>query len=135
MPTAVAIAAKGLPLYVPPPSTTRMVGVYWTIVRSVAPLLSALGSPVMGPTEAVLLMTVSSGVSLLTWTTRVKLAEDLAANKPVHAERVPPLPMGGMLELHPAAGVHDTRVVWSGRTSVTMTLLWSAELLLVTVSW
>lgn len=69
-------------------------------------MLSGLGSPASGPTDAVLLMTVQLAVPLLIWTTKVKWAEAPAAKEPPHADTVPPLPNAGTVLLHPAAGVN-----------------------------
>src|SRR6516162_11868465 len=87
-------------------------------VFEVTLLLAGSGSPVIGPTDAVLVMRVPTGVPLLTWTTKVKVAEVLAANEPTHAVTVPLLlPTGGALLLQPCAGVHETNVVLAGNPS------------------
>src|SRR5262249_5225491 len=98
-------------------------------------LLLGFGSPVRGPTEAVSLTPVEEGTRMLsTRTTRVKLAELLAASEPIRAVTVPRWPTAGALELQPPGTAHDTKVVPAGRSSARVTLLWAPALLLRTVS-
>src|SRR5262245_4112881 len=112
------------------------VGTWPTVVRSVTLLSLGFGSPLVGPTEAVLVMTVPAGVPLATWTTRVKVAELLANIAILRAVTVPLLlPTGGALPNQPRGGVHETKVVLVGKPSAKVMLLWVRGLLLDTVSW
>jgi hypothetical protein len=68
--------------------------------------------------EVVLLMTTPAVVLLLTWTTRVKVAEFVAASEVIQADTVPLEPAAGALWLRPLDTVHDTSVVLPGMSSV-----------------
>src|SRR5262249_55589790 len=106
--------------------------VVWTVVWKLMLLL--FGTP-RGPTEAELLITVPGATLLLSWTTRVNVADVLAANEAVQADTVPrELPAAGALLLQPWGTDHDTSVVLAGRTLASVTLLCAEELLLLTVS-
>ncbi|HEY7157045.1 MAG TPA: hypothetical protein VH575_23955 [Gemmataceae bacterium] len=63
-----------------------------------------------GAMETVLLMMVCKGVLLLTWTTKVNVAELLAGKESIQAETAPlELPGGGASLLQPGAGRQDGR--------------------------
>src|SRR6516225_1692695 len=103
------------------------VGVWRTVVLKLALLLLRLAA---GAMETVLLMMVCKGVLLLTWTTKVNVAELLAGKESIQAETVPlELPGGGASLLQPGAAVQETSVVSAGSRSVRVTLLWTVELL------
>jgi hypothetical protein len=74
-----------------------------------------LAAPLRGATEKVVSMTEWMSVLLLTWSTKVQVAELLAAREPTQAVMVPlELSGDGPLLFQPGAGVQETNLVLAG---------------------
>jgi hypothetical protein len=87
----------------------------------VAVLFAELGSVVAEDTVAVSVITVPPGVPGLTFTTTVNDAELSGASVEIVQVWVPVPPTGSDRQLHPAAGVTETKVVLTGITSLKVT--------------
>jgi hypothetical protein len=100
-----------------------------TVVVVDAELLVALSSRVFDDTEAVSVILVPLGVPAVTFSTIVKFAVADAASVAAEQVNVPP---AGAVQLHPAAGVMLTKLVFAGMVSVSTGLAASLGPLFVT---
>src|SRR5437868_4463051 len=95
-----------------------------TVVVAVPVLLAGVGSVVTVAAVAELLTVAPLAMLALTWTTMVNTADSPATAVALEKTTLPVPPTAGALTLHPAPVVTtaDTKVVFAGTASVTVTL-------------
>ncbi len=91
-----------------------------TVVVAVEELFVPFGSDVVLATDATLVI-VEPLAPELTCTTNVKVGDAAAAKLALVLVTVPVPPTGGVVDVHPAGAVNETKVVLAGTVSVTAT--------------
>src|SRR5262245_34708790 len=110
---------------------TRRLALASTVVAAVAALLPETGSSA-DVTVAVVLRTVPFAIPAPTFTTSVKDTLAPADSAALVQLTVPVAPTAGVVQLHPAGELRDTKVVPAGRESARATVVALAAVRLVT---